>query len=135
MIVLDVCAAIEIASGTPDGKALENSICEGETVIVPNYFYIELSNTLYKCIRGKLFTADQATRMLSFVKTIVTAEVDVKEMLPEIISESLQLKHPTYDIGYFVLARRNGATLLTVDKRLAEICEENRVSAVHFVDL
>lgn len=46
----------------------------------------------------------------------------------EILHESLRLDHSSYDLAYLVLARRTGATLFTLDGKLADACERCGVS-------
>ena len=53
-----------------------------------------------------------------------------EDLVAEAFTESLRLNHSVYDLLYFVLARRTGATLFTPDRKLQRICEENLVSSV-----
>lgn len=135
MVVLDACAAFQIASESADGKALFASIEKGESIVVPSHFKVEFINTLSKYVRGGYISEETARLYFNKISDLITMQVKVSNVVTEVLHESVRLKHNAYDIVYFVIARRNGATLLTVDKRLAEICEENRVSAVHFFDL
>ena len=135
MVILDTCAALEIAQNTEEGIALGKLIYDGEEVIVPSHFYAEFMNALYKYVRGGMFSLETAMRYYKFIASMITNSVDTRNMVDEILSEAVRLKHPAYDMAYFVLARRNYATLLTVDKRLAKLCEENGVSCVHCCDM
>ena len=45
-------------------------------------------------------------------------------------SEAVRLNHPVYDMLYFVLARRNAATLFTLDRKLQQLCLDNGVDCV-----
>ena len=44
--------------------------------------------------------------------------------------EAMRLRHPVYDMLYFVLARRNAATLFTLDRKLQQLCLDNGVDCV-----
>ena len=134
MVVLDACAALEIVQGTVEGKYLLSEVELSEDVIVPSSFYVEVMNALFKNIRGEKMSYDEAVNYFWEISNYVTASVDMKNAYEEVLREASILKHPAYDICYFVLARRHNAVLLTVDKRLADLCAENRVSCVHFVD-
>lgn len=48
----------------------------------------------------------------------------------EALTEAVRLRRPVYDMVYFVLARRLGATLFTLDKRLQALCIDNGVNCV-----
>jgi predicted nucleic acid-binding protein len=43
------------------------------------------------------------------------------------LSEGIKNNHSIYDMYYSVLARRNGAILLTNDGALAELCKELKI--------
>lgn len=134
MVVLDACAALEIVQGTPEGQYLRNEVEFTEDVIVPSSFYAEVMNALYKNIRAEKMSYDEAVNYFWEISNFVTASIDMKDAYEEVLREAAIQKHPAYDICYFVLARRHNAVLLTVDKRLANLCAKNRVSCVHFVD-
>ena len=134
MVVLDACAALEIVQGTPEGNYLRSEVEVSEEVVVPSSFYIEVMNALYKNIRGDKMSYDEAVNYFWEISQFVTATVDMKDAHEEVLREATILQHPAYDICYFILARRHNAVLLTVDKKLANLCADNRVSCVHFVD-
>ena len=48
----------------------------------------------------------------------------------EATKEAMRLRHPVYDMLYFVLARRNAATLFTLDRKLQQLCLDNGVDCV-----
>lgn len=61
---------------------------------------------------------------------LVDRFVPVEELLVEAIHEAIRNEHSVYSMVYFVLARRNAATLFTLDKRLRQICTANGVKCV-----
>ena len=56
-----------------------------------------------------------------------------KDLLREALIEAIRLDHPVYDLLYLVLARREGATLFTLDQKLQNLCLDNGVNCV-FLD-
>ncbi len=56
-----------------------------------------------------------------------------EDLLREALMEAMRLDHPVYDMLYFVLARREGATLFTLDQKLQSLCADNGVDCV-FLD-
>jgi len=52
------------------------------------------------------------------------------ELAVESLHEALRLNHPVYDLYFLVLARRNGATLLTVDEKLKRLALDCGVSVL-----
>lgn len=133
MIVLDCCAALAIAKDTEEGRALLGLRLVEEHVVAPSIFEAELCNALWKEIRCKTLGKGLAMDKLEESLDLVDEMVPVRGLMREVLSESARLDHPVYDIFYFVLARRLGATLFTLDKRLVRLCEQEGVDCVHTV--
>lgn len=134
MLVLDVCAAVHMAAGTKEGLALRKLMLDGEEVVVPTHFNVELLNALCRMVRGNVISQDVAKTYYWAVNEVITSYVNIDGFETEVLAQACALKHPAYDIFYFVLARRNDATLFTVDKRLQTLCSENHVNCVLLVD-
>lgn len=132
MVVLDACAAMDIAVRNIRGKYFLSEIEASDEIIVPSCFYAEFMNTLCKHIRGGNVSYDEAVIFFWEISQLVTASVDMNDAYEEVLREATILQHPAYDICYFILARRHNAVLLTVDEKLANLCADNRVSCVHF---
>lgn len=130
MIVLDVNAAIAIAKGTEEGRVLRELMMEGEEVVAPHFFLTELGNVVWQIVRaGELDEEDFPVlfeRAAGFVDRFVPAE----GILLEAIHAAIQNNHPVYDMLYFIVTRRNAATLFTFDKKLRAVCEANGVNCL-----
>ena len=107
MIVLDCSAAVDMVRETEAGRALRQLMLEGEEVISSQLFLIEVSNAFWKYHKAGLL--DDKTVCANIEKAIA---------------------HPVYDMLYFVLARRNAATLFTLDRKLQQLCLDNGVDCV-----
>lgn len=130
MIVLDVNAAIAIAKGTEEGRVLRELMMEGEEVVAPHFFLTEPGNVVWQIVRaGELDEEDFPglfERAAGFVDRFVPAE----GILLEAIHAAIQNNHPVYDMLYFIVTRRNAATLFTFDKKLRAVCEANGVNCL-----
>ncbi len=79
-----------------------------------------------------LITLDE----VSFVSVPLTIRTETQEfrddasLWTEALTESLRLDHSSYDLFYLVLARREGATLFTLDRKLQKLCDKNGVNAI-----
>jgi predicted nucleic acid-binding protein len=133
MIILDCCAAVDIVIESEQGKALETLIQKGEPVITSQLFYAEIDSTFVKYVKAGHFTAVQAQKYAEKAVELIDGFVDLSENYAEALSEGLHLGHSTYDMFYFTLARRNAATLFTLDKKLIKLCEEHGVDCVHII--
>lgn len=99
---------------------------EGEEVISSQLFLIEVSNAFWKYHKAGLL--DEKTVCANIEKAIALVDefCDLdKTQCCEATKEAMRLRHPVYDMLYFVLARRNAATLFTLDRKLQQLCLDN----------
>lgn len=130
MIVLDASAAVEMTLEGKKNDILRRLMYAGERCIAPELFMSEVSNSFRKYVRAGLMPADEALRLTGKAIDLVDEFYSANELWREALSESIRLGHPTYDILYLVLARRNAATLYTLDRRLQNLCLKNGVDTI-----
>ncbi len=133
MIVLDASAAVEMARMTDDGKALWDLSLRNEKIITCDLFRAEIASVYRKLTRIGAVTAEMAEAYFKHTLALVDEFYPIDDLQSEALRESIRLDHSTYDLFYFVLARRAGATLFTVDERLIRLCANNGVEAVRIV--
>ena len=134
MIVLDCSAAVNIARKTLEGKALHALMLEGETTISSELLPIEAASAFRKYVRANALDEDTAKAYLIATVALVDEFVPIQENYIEAFHESLRLKHSVYDMLYFTLARRNAATLVTLDAKLMGLCDEQGVDCIQEID-
>ena len=61
---------------------------------------------------------------------MVDEYTDTSELAIEALHEGIRLGHSIYDMFYLVLARHNGAALLTTDKKLKALSKSLGVSVL-----
>ena len=133
MIVLDASAAVEMIRKTDDGKALWDLCLRNEKIVTCDLFRAEIASVYRKLTRTGGVTAEMAEAYFYHTLTLIDAFYPIDDLQSEALRESIRLNHSTYDLFYFVLARRTGATLFTVDERLIKLCAKNGVEAVSIV--
>ena len=133
MIVLDTCSAIAVHEGTPEGRAIQQLMLEGEEAIAPESMRLEMANTIWKMVRFAGKDPKQAAEMLEETLPLVDEYYPDEELLTEALNEGIRLKHPVYDMAFCVLARRTGATLVTLDAKLRKLAMENGVNCIDIV--
>jgi predicted nucleic acid-binding protein len=133
MIVLDCSAAVAIALQTEEGKMFRSFMKIEEPVVSPLLFYAELINVMSKYVKAGRFTASEAQKYAEKTVGLIDEFVNLSENYAEALAEGLNLGHSTYDMFYFTLARRNAATLFTLDRKLVKLCEEHGVDCVHII--
>ena len=95
----------------------------------------EVASVIRKLVRKQVVSADEAGTYLSEGLALVDEFVSLAELQTEALRESIRLDHSVYDLFYFVLARRTGATLFTTDLKLMELCLDNGVDCISEIDL
>jgi len=130
MIVMDCSAAIEIVRKTKLGTDFMALMGTREEVLAPKLFVCEVTNVIFKYVKAGMLSREKAPAYQHEALDIVDRYVDDFELQREVLRESIHLNHSAYDMFYFVLARRNNATLFTADKWLAKLCAEQGVSCV-----
>ena len=90
---------------------------------------------VYRESRLATVLADEKVQsFLTESTALVNEYYSIQELQEEVLSESIRLDHSSYDMFYFVLARRFGATLFTLDRKLIRLCEEQGVQCVAILE-
>ncbi len=130
MIVLDASAAVEIVRNTKMGWALQELALTNEKKITCELMRAEAASVFRKFVRMKAVDADAADRLLAETTALPDEYYPLDDLQSEALRESIRLDHSIYDMFYFVLARRTGATLFTTDRKLQDLCREHGVECV-----
>ncbi|KOR37362.1 twitching motility protein PilT [Planktothricoides sp. SR001] len=94
---------------------LENPSVE---FFVPDLFYIECANVLWKYARAKLYTAEQLQADLSDLKALPFKVIYTKDLMTKAVQIGLDYGSTAYDGCYVALSQQVKAPLLTLDERL-----------------
>lgn len=130
MIVLDANAALAMALGAEEGEALAMLRLVDEPIAAPQLIHAEVAHALSKYIKGGHLNAAEAVACGKDALLLVDTFYEDGSLWVEALTESTRLGHSTYDLFYFILARRLGATLYTLDKKLQSLCAENGVNCI-----
>jgi predicted nucleic acid-binding protein len=129
-IVLDTSAALEVVLHRPLAKRFLDRLFIADRVLSSELFRAEAANVVAKYVKSGRLSAEDSSEAFSFCIGMVDEYVPIEENETESFSESVRLGHDAYDMLYFTLARRNGAVLLTCDKRLGDICKREGVYCI-----
>jgi predicted nucleic acid-binding protein len=132
---MDCDAAIGITLGTQDGEALRGLMIKNEEIISTSYLHAELASALTKYVRAGLMDKDESVLNLKAAADLVHTFIPLEENITEAMIEGIRLGHSPYDMLYFTLARRNGATLYTLDRKLIDLCDKERIDCIYIYDL
>ena len=135
MIVLDASAAVEIVQKTDIGLALQSLACTNEKKITCELMRAEVASVFRKFARTKGIDSTAADRHLAEATALPDEYYPLEDLQSEALRESIRLDHSVYDMFYFVLARRTGATLFTTDRKLQTLCQKHDVNCIAKVEL
>ncbi len=130
MIVMDANAALAIAMGLDVGNALDMLKQEDEEIIAPSLINSEVAHALSKYIQSDYLSLEDATACGRDALLLIDRFIDDSLLWVEALGESIRLDHSSYDMFYFLLARREGATLFTLDKKLQKLCTKHKVNCI-----
>jgi len=119
--VIDASAAVEIVLKKSGAIDLINRIMVADKVIAPALFYAEVGNVFRKYIQGGFLDKEQGIQLYRTAIHMVDEFADIETLSEEAVHEAIRVRHDVYDMLYMILARRNGAKLLTCDKKLQEL--------------
>lgn len=85
---------------------------------VPDLFYIECANALWKYVKAKLYTAEQVLADITDLKALRFQVISTKDLITEAVQIGLDYGITAYDGCYVALSREVSAPLLTLDERL-----------------
>jgi predicted nucleic acid-binding protein len=88
-------------------------------VMTPDLFCSETANSLWKYVRAGELTPDLALTRLEQCLGLTDSLVPERSLAPEALVAAARHQHSVYDMMYAVLARRAGATVITMDRGLA----------------
>lgn len=130
MIVLDASAAVEIVNQTPLGQGLTTLILTNEEIVAPDLIVAEVTSVIRKQVLRKEIERIHAPSRVQAAIELCDRLVETTSLQSEVLNESLRLAHSSYDMFYFVLARRCSATLFTADRKLADLCLAHGVNSI-----
>jgi predicted nucleic acid-binding protein len=116
-VVIDASAGVEMALRTALGFRLAAQIRLGAERIVPEHFFIEASGVLRRMELNSVISRTDAQSAFDRLGRLLVRRVAVRPYL----ADAWQMRHnfTIADAVYVVVARVNGAALVTADIRLA----------------
>jgi predicted nucleic acid-binding protein len=115
-VVVDASAAVLIAL-----EYAESVLNQATWVLVPDVFFAEVTNALWKQHTFADTSVEACESALSICLSIPNQVVPTSELCQEAFQLARTNRHPAYDMFYLALAHREGATLFTKDKNLRKL--------------
>lgn len=117
-------------NGLDVGDALTLLHDEDEEIVAPTLFAAEVCHALSKYVHGGYMEVRDAVDCGRDALSLVDRFVDDGVLWVESLSEAVRLDHSSYDMFYLLLARRECATLFTLDRKLQDLSSRCGVNCV-----
>ncbi len=101
---------------------------------IPDLFYIESTNTLWKYVRAGLYTAAEVRADLVDLQALPLIVVSTSELMVEAFNISLNYGISAYDASYVALSQEVNAPLLTLDNKLVKALATSPFDVLSFAD-
>ena len=119
--VVDASVAVKLLVDEPDSDAARGLAASGEELHAPRLMAPEAANALWRKARtGQMERAD-AGAALAWMAEMPLRWHDDETVGADALRLALALDHAVYDCVYLALAHRIGATVVTADRRFANV--------------
>ena len=129
-VVIDASAAVGLVLAVPGSEAFAVPLERAALVITPDLYVAEVCNALWKYRRAELIPMERGEQALEQILSLPDRIESSSALYLEAFALACRHLHPVYDALYLVLARRNDATLLTLDKRLATLAGQLEIDVI-----
>ncbi len=85
----------------------------------PELILAETANAFWKAVRAGYMSPDEMQAAVAEMPICFHRLASLRALAGDAAEIAISLNHPAYDCFYLALARREGAPLVTADKRLA----------------
>jgi predicted nucleic acid-binding protein len=125
-LVVDASVAVKWCLPTqeedlvPEAEDLLAS-CQREEIrfVVPDLFWVELGNALWKAVRRARISPEDAAAAFEFVRDLDIQTAPSSDLVPTALALAIRHGRTVYDSLYVALAMQSNYDLITADERLA----------------
>ena len=121
-LIIDASVGIKTRVAEPlsdRAAAILQSLERGTTLGVPDLFFVECANVLWKYVRRLGYSAQKARSDLEQLLNLPLAVTPTADLALEALDLALAHDITVYDASYLALAIGESATLVTADEKLA----------------
>ena len=118
IVVLDTSAAVEVVLQRKFSDKFAQALVDADLVLSPTLLIAETSNVFWKYQKFAELPFSTCEKLIEQAISLPDEYVNERELNIEAFKLACELNHSVYDALFLVLARRNNAQLLTMDKKL-----------------
>jgi predicted nucleic acid-binding protein len=120
-LVVDASVAVKWVVRQPLSLEASNLLAAETRLLAPSLLLAEAGNGLWRHVRVGDITDAQARLGLEAIEKAFAELIEMRQLHHDALNLALHVDHPVYDCFYLALARREGAPLVTADKRLVKL--------------
>lgn len=94
-------------------------------LLVPDFFFSEVTNILWKSIQREELSLEKAKMSLAMIKQVDFQVFNSYDLAMEALDLSVQVKQAVYDCIYLALAINNDCEMITADERFINAVQQN----------
>lgn len=128
IVVIDASAAAEVILQRDQSASLISIIAEADWVIAPTVYIAEMTNVFWKYQKHTDLSESDCEQHLDHAIALPDDFINDRDLYREAYKLGCTIDHSTYDMLYLILARRQNAILLTMDKKLRLKAKESNVT-------
>jgi Predicted nucleic acid-binding protein, contains PIN domain len=129
-VVLDASAGIAAIVRRAASVGVDEVLGRTKVVIAPDLYVAEACSGIWKYVLAGQLDVDDAVGRVTETLRLVDVWHPVASFAEEALREAADHRHSVYDMFYIVLARREQATLLTLDNRMRALAQAMNIPTV-----
>ncbi len=129
-VVLDTSAAVGIVMRSPGWEPLEKAVRESEWIEAPDLLIAEASNAFWKYHKHGNLSVENCEQGLEKALALPDEFIPAADLYREAFGLAIAGQRPAYDMFFLVLARRNNAVLVSLDKGLLGFAAKHDVKTL-----
>jgi predicted nucleic acid-binding protein len=117
-LVIDASVAVKWYFEQPGSNIAREIAGRDEELIAPDLIFAEAGSAVWRYVRAGFLGAGEAAEIMPKMLLRIDRFAPLSELVTPAFDLAIALGHPIYDCIYLALAQREGAPLVTADRRL-----------------
>jgi predicted nucleic acid-binding protein len=102
---------------------------------VPDLFFVECANILWKYVRHFGYPAENARQDVADLRSLALLSVSTADLIVSGLELAIEYQITAYDACYAVLAQQNQITMITADRPLAQKLQNSGIEVMLLLEI
>jgi predicted nucleic acid-binding protein len=116
-LVVDASVAVKWLVDEPEHLAARSLLDRNERLHAPDFVFVETANVLWKKVRRRELSAEQAFEGVDSLPSLFETIVPSTLLVARALRIAIEMAHPVYDCLYIACSEHVDADLVTADAR------------------